>query len=78
MPSGDRRTALLRLAGFGALLLVAFAVISATGSFPSAHDLRDWGEDLGWADAVAYVPLFVVVNFVVTAIYFQVIPQKGT
>jgi uncharacterized membrane protein YdjX (TVP38/TMEM64 family) len=66
MPSGDRRTALLRLAGFGALLLVAFAVISATGSFPSAHDLRDWGEDLGWADAVAYVPLFVVVNFVVT------------
>jgi uncharacterized membrane protein YdjX (TVP38/TMEM64 family) len=66
MPSGDRRTALVRLAGFGALLLVAFAVISATGSFPSAHDLRDWGEDLGWADAVAYVPLFVVVNFVVT------------
>ena len=66
MPSGDRRTALLRLAGFGALLLVALAVISATGSFPSAHDLRDWGEDLGWADAVAYVPLFVVVNFVVT------------
>ena len=66
MPSGDRRTALLRLAGFGALLLVAFVVISATGSFPSAHDLRDWGEGLGWADAVAYVPLFVVVNFVVT------------
>jgi len=66
MPSGDRRTALLRLAGFGALLLVAFVVISATGSFPSAHDLRDWGEDLGWADAVVYVPLFVVVNFVVT------------
>jgi uncharacterized membrane protein YdjX (TVP38/TMEM64 family) len=66
MPSGDRRFALLRLAGFGALLLLALVVISATGSFPSAHELRDWGKDLGWAAALAYVPLFVVLNFVIT------------
>jgi uncharacterized membrane protein YdjX (TVP38/TMEM64 family) len=65
MSAGERRIALLRLASFGALLLVALVIISASGSFPSAHDLQDWGDDLGWAAAVAFVPLFAALNFVI-------------
>jgi uncharacterized membrane protein YdjX (TVP38/TMEM64 family) len=62
----ERRTALLRLAAFGVLLAAVFAVVSATGSLPSAHDLRDWGDEAGALGAVLYVPAFVVLTFVIT------------
>jgi uncharacterized membrane protein YdjX (TVP38/TMEM64 family) len=62
----SRRFALLRLAGFGVVVGTAFAVVAITGSFPSADEARDFGERLGGFAVAAYVPLFVVVNLVVT------------
>jgi uncharacterized membrane protein YdjX (TVP38/TMEM64 family) len=56
----------VRLAAFGALLAVAFAVGSATGSIPGADEVREWGEDLGPIAPIAFVPVFVVLNFLVT------------
>ena len=38
--------------------------LAATGSIPSAEEARDWADGLGDAAYVAFVPLFVVVNFV--------------
>ena len=61
-----RRLAIARIAAYCALVAVVFAVVAATGSFPSAGDIRDWGEDLGPFAAVACVPAFVLLNFVVT------------
>ena len=42
------------------------AIGSATGSIPGATEIREWGEDLGPAAPIAFVPLFVALNFVVT------------
>jgi uncharacterized membrane protein YdjX (TVP38/TMEM64 family) len=61
-----RRAALRRLAAYALLLGAAFAVAAATGSIPDADEVRDWGEGLGPIAPVAFVPLFVAVNFVVT------------
>jgi uncharacterized membrane protein YdjX (TVP38/TMEM64 family) len=61
-----RRAALRRLAGFGALIGAAFIAVAVTGSLPSAEEARDWGEGLGPFAAVAYVPLFVLANFLIT------------
>jgi uncharacterized membrane protein YdjX (TVP38/TMEM64 family) len=61
-----RQFALLRIAGFALLLLITFVVITATGSFPSASEIRDWGDGLGPFAALACVPAFVLLNFVVT------------
>ncbi len=47
------------------LLAAVVAVGSATGSIPGTKEIRDWGEDLGPAAPIAFVPLFVAVNFVV-------------
>ncbi len=47
------------------MLALALGIAALTGSFPSAGDVRDWGESLGPAAPVLFVPLFVVVNFVV-------------
>jgi uncharacterized membrane protein YdjX (TVP38/TMEM64 family) len=61
-----RRSALRRLAVFAALLGAVFVVFVATGSLPSVEEARDWGEELGAFAAVAYIPLFVLANFLVT------------
>jgi uncharacterized membrane protein YdjX (TVP38/TMEM64 family) len=61
----SRRTALLRLAAYGALVGTVFAVLAATGSLPSPDEARDWAEELGDAAYLAFVPLFVVANFVI-------------
>ena len=45
--------------------LALAVVLYATGSAPSADELRDWGEDLGWAGTIVWPVLFAVVNFVV-------------
>jgi uncharacterized membrane protein YdjX (TVP38/TMEM64 family) len=37
-----------------------------TGSLPSPDEVRDWGEGLGDLVYLAYVPLFVLANFVIT------------
>jgi uncharacterized membrane protein YdjX (TVP38/TMEM64 family) len=61
-----RRLALLRVASFLALVGVAFAVVVVTGSFPSADELRDRGDELGALADFIYVPAFVLLNFVIT------------
>jgi uncharacterized membrane protein YdjX (TVP38/TMEM64 family) len=61
-----RGAAIRRLAIFGGLLGAAFVVVASTGSLPSVEEARDWGEGLGDFAPVAYVPLFVVANFLIT------------
>jgi uncharacterized membrane protein YdjX (TVP38/TMEM64 family) len=54
------------MALYGALIGAAFVVVAATGSFPSADEARDFGENLGGFALAAYVPLFVIANFLIT------------
>jgi uncharacterized membrane protein YdjX (TVP38/TMEM64 family) len=54
------------MAIYGAVLGIVFVVAALTGSLPSPGEARDWGEDLGDFAYLAFVPLFVLVNFVVT------------
>jgi uncharacterized membrane protein YdjX (TVP38/TMEM64 family) len=54
------------MALYAAAIGIVFGVVAVTGSLPSPDEARDWGEGLGdWA-YVAFVPLFVLVNFVIT------------
>src|SRR3954471_7213951 len=61
-----RRLALIRIGGYCALIGVAFGVVAVTGSFPSADDIRDWGDGLGPFAPVAFIPAFVLLHFVIT------------
>ena len=64
-PGVSRRVVIRRLVAYALLVGTVLAVLALTGSIPSADEARDFGERLGdWA-YVAFVPLFVVVNFVV-------------
>ena len=65
-PGPSRRVAIRRLVAYGLLLAVVFGVVAATSSLPSADEARDFGNDLGDFAYVAFVPLFVVCNFVIT------------
>ena len=49
-----------------ALIAVAILVLLATGSLPTPGEVRDWGEGFGDLGYAAYVPLFVVANFLIT------------
>lgn len=60
-----RRRALFRIGAYCLLIAVLFAVVALTGSFPSAHDVRDWGESLGAFALIAAVPGFVLLNFLI-------------
>jgi uncharacterized membrane protein YdjX (TVP38/TMEM64 family) len=51
---------------YGAAIGTAFVVAAATGSLPSADEARDFGKSLGGFAVAAYVPLFVLANFVIT------------
>jgi uncharacterized membrane protein YdjX (TVP38/TMEM64 family) len=62
----SRRVAVRRLVTYGVVLAVGFAVVAITGTLPSADEARDWGNDLGTFIYVAFVPLFVIFNFVIT------------
>ena len=62
----SRRTVVWRLAGYATTVGVLIAVVILTGSLPEPEEARDWADGLGdWA-YLAFVPLFVVVNFVIT------------
>jgi uncharacterized membrane protein YdjX (TVP38/TMEM64 family) len=63
---GSRRSVLWRMGLYGAAIGTAFVVAAATGSLPSADEARDFGESLGPFAVAAYVPLFVIANFVIT------------
>ena len=49
-------SARLRLGTFAALVLALFVVATVSGSLPSAGEVRDWGDDLGWAGPVIFIP----------------------
>jgi uncharacterized membrane protein YdjX (TVP38/TMEM64 family) len=63
--AAGRRAALRRLGAYLLLLGTVIAVVALTGSLPSASEVRDFGDELGPFALLAYVPLFVVANFVV-------------
>jgi uncharacterized membrane protein YdjX (TVP38/TMEM64 family) len=54
------------MALYAAAVGIVFSVAAVTGSLPSPGEAREWGEDLGDFAYVAFVPLFVVANFVIT------------
>jgi uncharacterized membrane protein YdjX (TVP38/TMEM64 family) len=54
------------MAIYGAAVGIVFAVAALTGSLPSPGEARDWGENLGDFAYVAFIPLFVLLNFIVT------------
>jgi uncharacterized membrane protein YdjX (TVP38/TMEM64 family) len=62
----SRRSVLWRIGIYGAVIAIAFVVVAATGSLPSADEARDFGENLDGFALAAYVPLFVIVNFLIT------------
>jgi uncharacterized membrane protein YdjX (TVP38/TMEM64 family) len=61
-----RRVVIRRLLLSGAVLGTVLVVLAVTGSIPTPDEVRDWGEGLGDFAYVAAVPLFVLVNFVIT------------
>ena len=65
-PGATRRVAFRRMAAYGAVVGVVFAVTAATGSLPSPDEVRDWGVGLGGLGYVGFIPLFVLANFVIT------------
>jgi uncharacterized membrane protein YdjX (TVP38/TMEM64 family) len=68
-PSGDslgRRFALVRILGLALVLVAVFAVLLLTGSFPTAGEIRDRGDELGALAVVVAVPAFVLLNFAIT------------
>jgi uncharacterized membrane protein YdjX (TVP38/TMEM64 family) len=53
------------MALYGATVGIVFVVAALTGSLPTPSEARGWGEDLGSFGYVAFVPLFVLLNFIV-------------
>ena len=49
-------SARLRLTVFAAIVLALFATATLSGSLPSAGEVRDWGEELGWAGPLVFIP----------------------
>jgi uncharacterized membrane protein YdjX (TVP38/TMEM64 family) len=62
----SRRSVIWRIGIYAAVVATTFAVVAATGSLPTADEARDFGESLGGFAVAAYVPLFVIANFVIT------------
>jgi uncharacterized membrane protein YdjX (TVP38/TMEM64 family) len=62
VPADPRRLALYRLALFAVLLLAVFLAVTVTGSFPSAQEVRDWGEGLGAIGPPAFIVGAAVAN----------------
>ncbi len=62
----SRRGAIARLLAYGAAVGTILLVLLLTGSLPTPEEARDFGDDLGDAAYVAFIPVFVVVNFVIT------------
>jgi uncharacterized membrane protein YdjX (TVP38/TMEM64 family) len=50
---------------YGAVLLLVLGVAVINGSLPSPEEVRDWADGLGDLAYVAFVPLFVIANFVI-------------
>ncbi|MBN1528251.1 MAG: TVP38/TMEM64 family protein [Thermoleophilaceae bacterium] len=63
--AAGRRAALARLGLYAISLGTLFGALLLLGAIPSADEAREFGESLGPFAALAYIPLFAVVNFVV-------------
>jgi uncharacterized membrane protein YdjX (TVP38/TMEM64 family) len=61
----SRRTAFIRLGAYGLVVGSILLTLLLTGSIPSADEARDWVDGLGNWVYIAFVPLFVVTNFVI-------------
>jgi uncharacterized membrane protein YdjX (TVP38/TMEM64 family) len=64
--AASRRKAIRRLAAYAALVGAVIATLFLTGSLPTPDEARDWADGLGDLAIVAFVPVFVVVNFAIT------------
>jgi uncharacterized membrane protein YdjX (TVP38/TMEM64 family) len=53
------------MAIYAAAVAIAFGVLAVAGSLPTPDEARDWGEELGDFAYLAFVPLFVLVNFLI-------------
>jgi uncharacterized membrane protein YdjX (TVP38/TMEM64 family) len=62
----SRRAAIWRIAIGGVVVGAIFLGMVVTGSVPTPDEVRDHGESLGIAALLAFVPLFVLVNFLIT------------
>ena len=65
LPRASRRTVIWRVVAYGAVLLLVLGVAVINGSLPSPEEVRDWADGLGDLAYVAFVPLFVIANFVI-------------
>jgi uncharacterized membrane protein YdjX (TVP38/TMEM64 family) len=65
LPRASRRTVVRRVVAYGALLALVFGVALVTGLLPSPEEVRAWAQGLGDLAYLAFVPLFVLVNFVI-------------
>jgi uncharacterized membrane protein YdjX (TVP38/TMEM64 family) len=64
-PHDGRRAAVRRMVAYGLVIGTVLLVAVVTGSLPNPDEARDWAESLGPLAPVLYVPLFVIVNFVI-------------
>jgi uncharacterized membrane protein YdjX (TVP38/TMEM64 family) len=64
--AASRRKAIRRLVAYAALVGAVIATLVLTGSLPTPDEARDWGDGLGDLAILAFVPVFVVVNFAIT------------
>jgi uncharacterized membrane protein YdjX (TVP38/TMEM64 family) len=62
----SRRAAIWRIAIGGVVVAAIFLGMIVTGSVPTPDEVRDYGESLGIAALLAFIPLFVLVNFLIT------------
>jgi uncharacterized membrane protein YdjX (TVP38/TMEM64 family) len=60
-----RRVAIRRIAIYAAVSVAVVGTLAITGNIPSSDEVRDFVDDLGAFGPILYVPLFVVVNFIV-------------
>jgi uncharacterized membrane protein YdjX (TVP38/TMEM64 family) len=62
----SRRAAIWRIAIGGVVVGAIFLGMIVTGSVPTPDEVRDYGESLGIAALLAFIPLFALVNFLIT------------
>jgi uncharacterized membrane protein YdjX (TVP38/TMEM64 family) len=62
----SRRAAIWRIAIGGVVVSAIFLGMILTGNVPSPDKVRDYGESLGVFALIAFVPLFVLANFLIT------------
>jgi uncharacterized membrane protein YdjX (TVP38/TMEM64 family) len=62
----SRRAAIWRIAIGGVVVGAIFLGTIVTGNVPSPDEVRDYGESLGVLALIAFIPLFALVNFLIT------------